>query len=79
MLGQNLDNAAMPRQKGVPADWDEMKERHNIMLGPTAWAGLEAIALELGYKSRSDLVEAIGRKVVGVCPPDSPVDTIRRK
>ena len=75
MLGQNLNNAAMPRQKGVPADWDEIKERHNIMLGPTAWSGLEAIAKELGFKSRSDLIEAIGRRVVKAVLPDSPTDT----
>lgn len=72
MLDCPQNNAAMPRQKGVPADRDELKERHNIMVGPTAWAELEAIAFQLGYKSRSDLIEAIGRREVTVCLPDSP-------
>ena len=61
-MDQQISEAQMPRQKGVPADWDEIKERHNIMVGPSAWDGLKAIAQELGYKSRSDLIEAIGRR-----------------
>jgi hypothetical protein len=54
----------MPRVKGVPADRDEIKERHNVMVSPSAWEGLDAIAKELGYKSRSDLIEAVGRREV---------------
>lgn len=77
MLDRHNNHAAMPRQKGVPSDWDEIKERHNIMVGPTAWAGLQAIAQELGYKSRSDLIEAIGRREVTVCLPDSPANSHR--
>jgi len=63
-MSQYISKAQMPRVKGVPADRDEIKERHNVMVGPSAWAGLEAIAKELGYKSRSDLIEAIGRREV---------------
>jgi hypothetical protein len=51
----------MPRQRGIPADRDELKEQRSITLGPTAWAGLQTLADELGYKSRSELLEAIGR------------------
>ncbi len=51
----------MPRERGVPADRDEMKLRRGIMVTPTAWNGLTALAKKLGYKSRSDLIEAIGR------------------
>lgn len=54
----------MPRKRGVPADRDEMKLRRGIMVSPTAWAGLEAIALKLGYKSKSDLIESIGREEI---------------
>lgn len=51
----------MPRARGVPADRDELKVRRGIMVTPTAWAGLDAIVKRLGYKSKSDLIEAIGR------------------
>ncbi|MEM8806853.1 MAG: hypothetical protein AAGF01_12570 [Cyanobacteria bacterium P01_G01_bin.38] len=51
----------MPRQRGIPADRDEIKEQRSITLGPTAWAGLQQLADDLGYKSRSKLLEAIGR------------------
>jgi hypothetical protein len=67
--------ALMPRQRGIPADWDEIKERHNVMVGPTAWDNLKAIALELGYKSRSDLIEAIGRREVTCIKPGREADS----
>lgn len=51
----------MPRERGVPADRDEIKIRRGLMVTPTAWKGLTALAQKLGYKSRSDLIEAIGR------------------
>lgn len=35
-----------------------------VMVSPSAWAGLDAIAKELGYKSRSDLIEGVGRREV---------------
>ncbi|MBD1847759.1 hypothetical protein H6F89_31095 [Cyanobacteria bacterium FACHB-63] len=54
----------MSRVKGVPADRDEIKERHTVMVSPSAWAGLDAIAKELGYKSYSDLIEGVGRREV---------------
>lgn len=54
----------MPRQKGVPMDWDELKSKRTLTLTDTAWAGLEALAQQLGIKSKSDLIEAIGRQVV---------------
>ncbi len=40
------------------------KERRNIMVSPSAWNGLDAIAKALGYKSCSDLIEAVGREEV---------------
>jgi metal-responsive CopG/Arc/MetJ family transcriptional regulator len=51
----------MPRVRGVPADWDEIKERRSITISPKAWEGLESLVIEHGYKSKSDLIEAIGR------------------
>ena len=45
-------------------DRDEIKERRNIMVSPSAWNGLDTIAKALGYKSCSDLIEAVGREEV---------------
>lgn len=73
-MDEPLYKAQMPRPRGVPTDWDEIKERHNIMVGPTAWANLDAIARELGYKSRSDLIEAIGRREVKLHRADRPAE-----
>jgi hypothetical protein len=64
IMNQPISSAQMPRVKGVPADRDEIKDRHNVMVSPSAWKGLDAIAKELGYKSRSDLIEAVGRREV---------------
>jgi hypothetical protein len=64
IMNQPIPNAQMPRVKGIPADRDEIKDRHNVMVSPSAWKGLDAIAKELGYKSRSDLIEAVGRREV---------------
>ena len=71
MMNQPAPNAQMPRVKGVPADRDEIKERHNVMVSPSGWEGLNAIAKELGYKSRSDLIEAVGRREVRLEKPDA--------
>jgi hypothetical protein len=54
----------MPRHRGIPADRDEMKAPRNISLSPTAWDGLQQLADALGYKSRSALLEAIGRQEI---------------
>lgn len=64
IINQSVRHDPMPRVKGVPADRDEIKERHNVMVSPSAWEGLDVIAKELGYKSRSDLIEAVGRREV---------------
>lgn len=63
----------MPRQRGVPADRDELKIRRGLMITPKAWAGIAALAKKLGYKSKSDLMEAIGREEITLeanSPPD---------
>ena len=64
----------MPRQRGIPADRDEMKEQRSITLGPTAWGGLQDLADELGYKSRSDLLEAVGRREITLTRPGPQTD-----
>ena len=51
----------MPRKLGQ-FDYDQIKERHNVAASATAWKGLAELAEELGYRSRSDLIEAIGRR-----------------
>jgi len=60
----------------VPTDRDELKVRRGVMVTPKAWAGLEALAKKLGYKSKSDLIEALGRNELEVVKqnpqPDSP-------
>jgi hypothetical protein len=71
-MNQFVSKAQMPRVKGVPADRDEIKDRHNVMVSPSAWEGLDAIAKELGYKSRSDLIEAVGRKEVDLSKKTQP-------
>ena len=48
----------MPRQR----DHDEQKDRHNIMASSKAWNGLEKLAKKFGYRSRSQLIESIGRE-----------------
>lgn len=50
----------MPRLTGQ-YDYDERKDQHSIMASATAWERLGTLAKQLGYRSRSDLIEAIGR------------------
>ena len=54
----------MPRQKGIPMDWDELKSKRTLTLTDTAWAGLESLAQKLAIKSKSDSIEASGREVI---------------
>ena len=61
---------SMPRHRGIPADRDEMKAPRNVSLSPTAWVGLEELARNLGYKSRSALLEAIGRREIELIDTD---------
>jgi metal-responsive CopG/Arc/MetJ family transcriptional regulator len=71
-MKQHVLKAQMPRVKGVPADGDEIKDRHNITVSPSAWTGLDAIAKGLGYKSRSELIEAVGRREVELSKKPQP-------
>lgn len=64
----------MPRHRGVPIDRDELKQRRGIIITPKAWDGLARLVTKLGYKSKSDLIEGIGRfevRLVVENPPDT--------
>lgn len=65
----------MPRARGVPADRDELKLRRGLMMTPKAWDGIAKLAKKLGYKSKSDLMEAIGREEIKLSV-DSPLDEV---
>jgi hypothetical protein len=61
----------MPRQR----DHDEQKDRHNIMASSIAWEGLEKLAKKFGYRSRSQLIESIGREELLLTKIFDEVDT----
>ena len=58
----------MPRHKGVPMDWDELKAKRTLTLTDTAWENLEAQAKSLGLPSKSELIERVARGII-------PIDT----
>ena len=68
----------MPRISGQ-FDYDEIKQRHSVHATDTAWARLETLAKELGYRSRSDLIEAIGRDLLQISQIDIPHKTSRNR
>jgi hypothetical protein len=73
LMKQQQNRKRMPRPRGVPADRDQLKIRRGVMVTPKAWANLDALAKQLGYKSKSDLIEGLGRgelEVVKRLPPD---------
>jgi len=51
--------------KNVPDYWDELKRTYSMTLTPTSAANLDAIAQQLEI-SRSELVEQIGRGIIGL-------------
>ncbi|HEY9873936.1 MAG TPA: hypothetical protein V6D12_10895 [Candidatus Obscuribacterales bacterium] len=56
----------MPRPKGIPLDWDELKAKRTLTLTDTAWKRLETQAKNLGLPSKSELIERIARSVINV-------------
>lgn len=52
--------------------YGECKESHTLTLTPTAWGGVETMAESLGLRSRSDLVERLGRGLYRLVPIDTP-------
>ncbi len=43
-------------------DYEEPKTKKKIMITPKAWELLDELSIELGYRSRSALIEALARK-----------------
>ncbi|MEQ8995134.1 MAG: hypothetical protein RID53_01370 [Coleofasciculus sp. B1-GNL1-01] len=56
------------RVRGEPVDHNELKKSLNLTVTPTGARGLEEIAQELGLKSKSELVDQIGRRRLIVSP-----------
>jgi ribosome biogenesis protein Tsr3 len=67
-MNRKLIKVYMPRPRDVPVDRNELKKRRGIIVTDTAWKGLEAVAKKLGYKSKSSLIEAIGRDEIPFTP-----------
>jgi len=51
--------------RGRPLRHGEAKQRHEITVTPTAWAGLEALAAK-GECSVSEVIERLGRGLVAL-------------
>ena len=51
-------------------DYEQPKKERRISLTQFGWENLEELSQELGYRSRSALVEAIARGELKVCPRD---------
>ncbi len=54
--------------RGEPVYHDELKKSLNLTVTPTGAEGLEALAQELGFRSKSELVDRIGRRLLSVSP-----------
>lgn len=54
------------RMKGEPVYHDEVKKSLNLTVTPTGARGLEELAQEFGLKSKSELVDQIGRRILVV-------------
>lgn len=52
--------------RGEPVYHDELKKSLNLTVTPTGAQGLEQLAEELGLKSKSELVDYIGRRLLAV-------------
>jgi metal-responsive CopG/Arc/MetJ family transcriptional regulator len=63
MIWAKEDKTEMPRLQGQ-FDYDEKKKRRGLLASDTAWARLEQLAKAMGYRSRSDLIEGLGREGV---------------
>jgi hypothetical protein len=56
------------RTRGEPVYHDELKKSLNLTVTPTGAEGLEQLAEELGLKSKSELVDRIGRRLLAIFP-----------
>lgn len=55
------------RLRNVPVLHDEVKQRHQIVVTPTAWERMKAEALGMGI-SVSELIEKFGRSLINKKP-----------
>jgi hypothetical protein len=51
--------------------YGECKSSKTLTLTPTAWDGIEVMAASFGLRSRSDLVERLGRGLYRLVPIDT--------
>lgn len=56
------------RTRGEPVYHDELKKSLNLTVTPTGAQGLELLAEELGLKSKSELVDHIGQRLLAISP-----------
>lgn len=54
------------RTRGEPVYHDELKKSLNLTVTPTGAEGLEQLAKELGLKSKSELVDHIGQRLLAI-------------
>ena len=66
----------MPRHRDLPMDRDELKIRRGLTITPTAWEGLQNLAERLGIKSRSELIESLGRGDFEILPATGGEDSL---
>lgn len=52
------------RMRGEPVYHDELKKSLNLTVTPTGAEGLETITQELGLRSKSELVDRIGQRLL---------------
>lgn len=69
--GKKMADSSKPT-RGRPLRHGEAKQRREITVTPTAWAGLEALAAK-GDCSVSEVIERLGRGLMGVDGPQSDV------
>jgi len=56
------------RTRGEPVYHNELKKSLNLTVTPTGAEGLEQLAQELGFHSKSELVDRIGRRLLTISP-----------
>jgi hypothetical protein len=71
MASTPASKSSIPHPGGRPRLHDEPKHKRQLSLTDTAHQGIQTIAEGFGMKSRSELIEAIGRQDVAISLPES--------
>lgn len=66
----------MQSRRGRPKSYGVGKREHKLSLTDEAWESLKTIAKQAGYKTPSELNEAIGRGEVSLIHPKRPADKL---